>query len=92
MAVYQCTRCGYWSRDREAVIDHLWTVHHHEMPIRAYDFAVRDDVPAFSSQGGVRRQSELGRAGLAEKRSLAADQRAPADQRALEARRAWLGN
>ncbi len=43
MAVYQCTRCGFWSRSRDAVIEHLSNAHRHESPISIDDFAVRPE-------------------------------------------------
>jgi hypothetical protein len=44
MSVYQCTRCGYWSRSRSSVLEHLWTAHRSERPIRIDDFAVRPEA------------------------------------------------
>jgi hypothetical protein len=40
VALYQCMRCGFWSRTRDAVIDHLSSAHRHESPISIDDFAV----------------------------------------------------
>ena len=51
MVLYQCNRCGFWSRAREAVLEHFSSVHRHEKPISIDDFAVR---PApFSHQAPV---------------------------------------
>ena len=43
MAIYQCTRCGFWSRVRDVVIEHLSSAHRHESPISIDDFAVRPE-------------------------------------------------
>ncbi len=43
MSIYLCRRCGFWSRDREAVLSHLYEAHQGEAPIRITDFVVRDE-------------------------------------------------